>query len=152
MENSLLVLLWFRMATMPAFDPLNTTLGPIPQPNSIPVLYLSFSRELTPVSILVKTRELSLEEQLSTNGPSGFISLSTVTNSIIEFELTTRFFTGYPVLTLNSFSWPGLDKNLPFLVAANIMSGRKMQGCNWHTNESLGMLIYGTIDYTTWNK
>jgi len=107
----------------------------------MPVLYFSFSSELTPVSILFKTSELSLEEQLKTNGPSGFISLSTVTNSIIEFELTTRFFTDSPVLTLNSFNWPEFNQNLPFLVAANIVSGLKMHGCNWHISESLGMFI-----------
>lgn len=60
----------------------------------MPVLYLSFSKELTPVSILVNTKELSFEEQLKTKGPSGFISLSIVTNSMIELELTTRFFAG----------------------------------------------------------
>ena len=73
--NYLLVLLWFKTATIPPFRLLNTTFGPIPQPNYIPVLYFNFNNELVDVSILVKTKELSFDEQLNTNGLSGFIYL-----------------------------------------------------------------------------
>jgi hypothetical protein len=44
------------------------------------VLYLSFIKELMVVSIFVNTSELSFDEQLKTNGPSGFIYLSMVTS------------------------------------------------------------------------
>ncbi len=105
-ENSLLVLLWFNTATIPPRCSLNTTLGPIPHPNSMPVLYLSLSNELTPVSIFVKTKELSFEEQLNINGPQGFIYLSMVTSSMIELELTTSVLPASPVLTLNTLICP----------------------------------------------
>lgn len=105
-ENSLLVLLWFKIATIPPLASLKTTFGPIPHPNYIPVLYLSFRTELIAVSIFVKTKELSLEEQLNMNGPSGFISLSMVASSIMEFELTTNDRAASPVLTLKTLMFP----------------------------------------------
>jgi hypothetical protein len=85
---------------------LKTTLGPIPQPNYIPVLCFSFIKELIPVSIFVRTNELSFEEHESTNGPSGFIYLSITAIYMIVLELTVYDFTIYPVTILNSLMFP----------------------------------------------
>lgn len=54
----------------------------------MPKLDVVLIKELMPVSILVITKELSLDEQVKTNGQSFFIYLSKTISSINEFEFT----------------------------------------------------------------
>jgi hypothetical protein len=135
------VLLWLSIPITPPLQSLNTTFGPIPHPNYIPVLYFSLRTELIDVSIFVNSNELSFEEQLRINVPSGFIYRSIVAISIIELEFTTKLRTASPVFTLNTFMLPKITNNVPFLVAAKTCYGLRMQGCSWQIKESLGILI-----------
>ena len=106
--NSLQSFLWLAMATIPSWALLNTTLGPIPHPKSIPSPLGTLIKELKPLYIFVETSALSFDEQLIRMGLSAFISRYMATNSIKELALTVKLLSTWLVAMLSILKVPSL--------------------------------------------